>query len=497
MHGCANSYLGRELAYTRAVQNEPPELAEGQRLLDRYVIIDKIAAGGMATIYRALDERLDRVVCVKLLREDLAQDGGSTAGRREYRATHQHFLKEALALSRLQHPNTLRIYDFGYLEGTARPFQIAEFCDGGNLEQHVRARGALDPPEVLMILDAVTGALAEAHEKGIVHRDVKPSNILFGRVAGNMIAKLADFGIARSDAKPKKKDDGENTEEVVSTVALFSPRWAAPEQIAGGQIGTYTDVYATGLVAAFMLTGVPLFEGKVVRATFAERIVGDTLTRTRLQQTGTPKEAMPVLLRAIAARPDARINSARLFYEQLREALSEPEHGTSPHPRHDSFVSISYEEEIKGALTPEHAVAVPPLEEIQFGQRTVQLLDMDPLDLAVPTGKGFEARVRITLMFDRDGIRMNLKGLNCFMVRSGKAGLPTPAIVAKEDGVAQFVSSSREPLGQIVWSFGRPTDTGRAFGLDGQEMVVSYTRAAYAVALDVGRPHPVVVICKR
>lgn len=481
------------------VSTEPPDLAEGQRLLDRYVIIDKIAAGGMATIYRAHDERLDRVVCVKLLREDLAPDGGSTAGRREYRATYNHFLKEALALSKLQHPNTLRIYDFGYLPETPRPFQIAEFCDGGNLEQYVRARGALDPAEVLAILEQVTGALGEAHEKGIVHRDVKPSNILFGRVAGRMIAKLADFGIARSDVKPKQAD-GDSTEEVVSMVALFSPRWAAPEQIAGGSVGTFTDVYSLGLVAAFMLTGLPLFDGKAVRATFAERIVGDTLVKNRLVQTGTPREAMPPLLRAIAARPEARLASAKAFYEQLREALREPE-TSKARSKQDSYVSISVEEEIKGPVTgalpgmSERAVHVPPTEEMHFGERTIQLVDVDPLDLGVPTSKGFEARMRITLMFDRDGIRMNIKGLNCFLVR-GK-GLPTPAFVTKDDGSAEFVSSAREPLGQIVWSFGRPTDTGRAFGLDGKEMVVPYTRATYAVALDVGRPHPVVVVCKR
>jgi hypothetical protein len=261
-------------------------------------------------------------------------------------------------------------------------------------------------------------------------------------------------------------------------------------------VGTYTDVYALGLVAAFMLTGVPLFEGKAVRATFAERIVGDSLVRNRLTQTGIPREAMPALLRAIAARPEARLTSTRTFYEQLKEALSEPESGTSARAkREDSFVSISYESEIKGGA-PERAVEVPPHEELTFGERTVQLIDIDPLDLAIPTPKGFEARIRVTLMFDRDGIRMNLKGLNCFLVRGGK-GMPTPAIVTKEDASASFVSSTREPLGQIVWSFGRQAETGRAFGLDGQEMMVPYTRATYAVALDVGRPHPVVVVCKR
>src|SRR6185503_12503500 len=93
-----------------------PELSEGMRLLDRYSILDRIGSGGMATIYRATDDRLDRVVCVKLLRTTLVEGSGSTSGRAVYKATYTHFLQEALALSKLQHPNTLRIYDFGYLD---------------------------------------------------------------------------------------------------------------------------------------------------------------------------------------------------------------------------------------------------------------------------------------------------------------------------------------------------------------------------------------------
>src|SRR5438270_9323856 len=121
-----------------------PELSEGMRLIDRYTILDRIGSGGMATIYRATDDRLDRIVCVKLLRTTLVEGSGSTSGHRAvYEATYAHFLKEALALSKLQHPNTLRIYDFGYLdppgggaasEGDGAPFHISEYLDGGNLE---------------------------------------------------------------------------------------------------------------------------------------------------------------------------------------------------------------------------------------------------------------------------------------------------------------------------------------------------------------------------
>src|SRR4051812_22672430 len=240
------------------------ELAEGTRLLDRYTILDRIGSGGMATIYRATDDRLDRVVCIKLLRTTLVEGSGSnnTSGRAVYQATYSHFLQEALALSKLQHPNTLRIYNFGYLDDASpdpgAPFHVSEYLDGGNLETHIRLRGAIPADEALGILEGISGALAEAHEHGIIHRDIKPSNILFARVRGALVTKLADFGIAHSDLKKKQRADGPSAfdgMESVSTVALFSPRWAAPEQLCGSPEGPRTDVYALGLLACFMLTG--------------------------------------------------------------------------------------------------------------------------------------------------------------------------------------------------------------------------------------------------
>lgn len=481
------------------MKSEVPELAMGQVLLDRYTIIDEVGSGGMATIFRAHDERLDRIVCVKLLKEDISP-AGSTAGRSEYSATYEHFLKEALALSTLQHPNTLRIYDFGYLEGSARPFHVSEFLDGGNLEQRVRKHGALDVEEILAILDAVTGALSEAHDKSIVHRDVKPSNILFGRIGGQLIPKLADFGIAHSNLKLKHA--AEESGEHVSTVTLFSPRWAAPEQIAGSSVGPATDVYSLALVAAFMLTGIPVFDGKGVRATFAERVIGDNLVQRRLEGTGVPPEARPALVRALAANPNQRTPAVRPFFEQLRLALcSEPE---SPAPSHDasrdSRLSISVEHELVTGPLHEMTTHAPKHDEAFAGVRQLQLVDVDPIDLEIPTGRGIDVRFRATLLPDRDGVRLNVKGLNCFVARvlpGGGSGSPTPAIVSKDAGSASFISSTREPLGRVSWSFGIPTEDGNRLVFEGGEMVVPYTRATYAVALDVGAPHPVVIVCKR
>src|SRR5579859_2715776 len=305
-----------------SMKAEPQELPEGARLLDRYSIIDRVAGGGMATIYRALDDRLDRVVCVKLLRLELEQSG-STSGGAVYQATYSHFLREALALSKLSHPNTLRIYDFGYLEEGGRPFQISEFLDGGNLEQHLRARGALGADETLGILDRITGAVAEAHEQKIIHRDIKPSNILFSRVGELLMPKLADFGIAQCNLRkqPRNGEDDSGNWDSVSSIALFSPRWAAPEQFAGAPEGPSTDVYALGLVTAYMLSGHAPFEGPEVRTTFQDRVRGDDLLASRLVQSGIGGELKRVLLRAMAADPARRVSSPLVFFDEVRNVL--------------------------------------------------------------------------------------------------------------------------------------------------------------------------------
>ncbi|MFO0736052.1 MAG: serine/threonine-protein kinase [Labilithrix sp.] len=304
-----------------------PELFEGMRLLDRYSILDRIGSGGMATIYRATDERLERVVCVKLLRTTLVEGSGSTSGSRAvYKATYTHFLQEALALSKLQHPNTLRIFDFGYMKEDdgeqGAPFHVSEYLDGGNLESHVRLRGALPTNEAIGILEGICGACAEAHEHNIIHRDIKPSNILFARVRGELVSKLADFGIAHSNVpkkQPETRDDGFG--ESVSTVALFSPRWAAPEQLCGSPEGPRTDVYALGLLAIFMLSGTVLFGDDDVRLTFNDRVRGDTLVDSRIRQLGLSGDVARVLGKALLARPEDRISNAPDFAQRLREAL--------------------------------------------------------------------------------------------------------------------------------------------------------------------------------
>lgn len=532
------------------------ELAEGTRLLDRYTILDRIGSGGMATIYRATDDRLDRVVCIKLLRTTLIEGSGSnsTGGRAVYQATYSHFLQEALALSKLQHPNTLRIYDFGYLDASATaspepgaPFHVSEYLDGGNLETHIRLRGAIPADEALGILEGISGALAEAHEHGIIHRDIKPSNILFARVRGALVPKLADFGIAHSDLKKKQRIDAPSVVEVsesVSTVALFSPRWAAPEQLCGSPEGPRTDVYALGLLACFMLTGRVLFGDEDVRLTFNDRVRGDTLVGSRLAQIGVAGDVGRVLSHSMIARAEERIASAPELFEHLREALKvpvpksvapfpiepsqaqqayayqygpqpgspgpyaqhsqhaqhqpqPPPHGAAPQPQPGGAIALALEVEASGSMG---APLVQPAPErvTHYGERRVRFVQVhEKLDLSFVDTEGAPVRVRVTMLPGAAGAqqKLNVKGLTCFVARRGQR--PTPALTVTSDGAADLVSSTRQTLGELTWSFGQATPEGRVFVVDGRQLLVPYSEGQLSVALMLSPGNDLVVMCRR
>ena len=492
---------------------EPNDLPEGTRLLDRYTILDRVGSGGMASIYRATDERLDRVVCVKLLRLILEGSGRGT-GRNVYRASYAHFLKEALALSKLQHPNTLRIYDFGYL-GDGSPFQISEFLDGGNLETQVRSTGPFTPEEALAVLERIVGAIAEAHSHGIIHRDIKPSNILFSRVGEVLMPKLADFGIAQSKLRRGLDDEAPASEEhsdLVSTVALFSPRWAAPEQLAGSAEGPGTDVYALGLVTAYMLTGRVAFADTDVRAHFGDRIRGDAFVASRLDDLGLATPIRDVLLQALTADPTTRMASPEAFFDAIRAAIdARVPRGLPTGAFRRPFESITLLTDPGESDSGHDDLFVTPAERtIDLGTRKVRLVEInEKLDVLV-TGE-HDLRFRVTILpsglsarsnitENPAGFSINVKGLNCFVTKEN--GRPTPAIVAQDDGAASFVNGDKTRTGTLRWSFGTPTrnvgpGAGRVFAIDGIDLVVTYAEASQAVALDLGPDREVVVMCKR
>jgi eukaryotic-like serine/threonine-protein kinase len=476
-------------------------LAAGARLLNRYTIIDRVASGGMATIYRARDGRLYRVVCVKLLGLEL-EDPKSTSSLAIHNATYSHFLREALALSKLQHPNTLRIYDFGYLPEGHRPFQVSEFLDGGDLEQHLRARGALGVEETLAILDPITGALEEAHEQKIVHRDIKPSNILFARIGDVLMPKLADFGIAQSDLL-RRSWSGVALDDSGGKVALFSPRWAAPEQLTGDVQGPYTDVYALGLVTTYMLTGVVPFGGLRSQSPFAERIADDRLLQNRLKEIGIQGDLKDVLMGATAADPRTRCQSPRLFFEQLRAVLGGPRRSfptERPEPREPMESGMH---EVENPRPSEPGPLVVPSETSQtVGCRRVRVVEVyENLELAM-AGDGAEVRFRISILPEIGrSFRIHIKGLNCFVSKSdaASASRPTPAITAREDGKVCFVSTARKWLAQVSFAFGQaaPDGSGHVVPMAGTDLVVPAGEVRFALGLDLGPEREIIVMCKR
>ncbi|MCX5196814.1 Stk1 family PASTA domain-containing Ser/Thr kinase [Streptomyces sp. NBC_00249] len=201
------------------------------RVLDgRYRIDARIAAGGMATVYRAVDTRLDRVLALKVMHPALAADAGFV----------DRFIREAKSVARLAHPNVVAVFD----QGTDGPYTYLamEYVSGCTLRDVLRERGALQPRAALDILEPVLAALGAAHRAGFVHRDMKPENVLIG---DDGRVKVADFGLVRS------VDSATNTTgSILGTVSYL-----APEQIENGVTDTRVDVYACGVVLYEMLTG--------------------------------------------------------------------------------------------------------------------------------------------------------------------------------------------------------------------------------------------------
>ena len=203
--------------------------------LERYRLGELLGAGGMALVYRGYDPELARPVAVKLLADNLA-------GEPSFR---QRFLREAQAAARLSHPNIVQIYDVGELDG--RPYFVMEYVEGQTVAQHLHGRGRLPAAEVLTIALGVSSGLEHAHQAGVVHRDIKPQNLLLPAGGG---VKIADFGIARTL-------DGTAITEIGTL--LGTAAYAAPEQVAGLPVTEAADIYALGVVIFELASGTSPF----------------------------------------------------------------------------------------------------------------------------------------------------------------------------------------------------------------------------------------------
>lgn len=266
--------------YTTSVT--PPSLAP---LASRYRLGEVLGAGGMATVYEAIDERLQRAVAVKILRPDMA-------ARADVRA---RFEAEARAAARLTHPNVVAVFDTGEDDGV--PFLVMEQLPGETLADRLPTD---DVDWVLRVAGDVLGALGAAHAAGIVHRDVKPGNIL---IAADGCAKVADFGIAKS-LEVAAAADLTSTNQIVGT-----PAYVAPERILGEPATIRSDLYAVGVVLYEALGGRKPFEGSTPVAT-AYAIRHEEPPALSSLRSDLPPHVVAAVERAMARDPEARFADA-------------------------------------------------------------------------------------------------------------------------------------------------------------------------------------------
>lgn len=281
----------------------------GRRLLDRYELEEEIGRGGMGTVWRARDATLDRPVAVKLL--TLPPD---PTVRAQLRA---RFRQEAAVAARLSHPHVVHVYDYGTDPDTDQDFLVMELLRGVDLRRRLAERGPLGREGARVVLEAARG-LSAGHRAGLVHRDVKPSNLfLVGDGERIEFVKVLDFGIA----KPLDlESDGELT---LPGTSPHSPAYAAPEQlVAGGEVSPATDVFGLGLVAYEALTGQRPYDA----AARARLLAGERLPpRWDGPGAAVAPPLRPVLERALDPDPGRRYPDAAAFAEAWSAALRELE----------------------------------------------------------------------------------------------------------------------------------------------------------------------------
>ncbi len=269
---------------------------------ERYQLQEAIGRGGMATIYRGHDMRMDRVVAIKVLREVYSTDPKFVT----------RFQREAKAASSLQHPNIVQVYDYGQSEGNY--FIVMELVEGMDLRRYLRSRGVLAVDRAVIITHDIALGLGAAHRRQIVHRDVKPQNILVGHDGS---IKLTDFGIASV-----YKDI--NAERLTTTgMTLGTVQYYAPEQAQGEIVNPAADVYALGIVMYEMLTGRTPFEGDTPVAVAMQHIQDAPLAPSQLNPN-IPPALEEIILRCLEKVPDMRYRNGTLLARAL-ELLSEQE----------------------------------------------------------------------------------------------------------------------------------------------------------------------------
>lgn len=273
-------------------------IAKGQKINDRYEIEKLIGEGGMANVYLALDTILDRKVAVKVLRGDLAGDEKFV----------RRFQREALSASSLSHPNIVEIYDVGEDDGNF--YIVMEFIEGKTLKQLIKKRGVLSLPETMDIMLQLLDALASAHDSYIIHRDIKPQNIM---IKESGLVKITDFGIAMAL---------NNAQLTQTNSVMGSVHYLPPEQASGKGSTIRSDIYSLGILMFEMLTGKMPFKGDSA-VEIALKHMKEPLPSVRDLNPVVPQSVENIILKASAKNPKNRYRDVRQMAEDIKTSLDE------------------------------------------------------------------------------------------------------------------------------------------------------------------------------
>jgi serine/threonine-protein kinase len=272
----------------------------GKLLDNRYEILELIGSGGMSRVYKARCHRLNRLVAIKILREDLAQDA-------EFR---RRFHDESQAVAMLSHPNIVAVYDVS--RSSELEYIVMELIDGITLKQYMQRKGnKLNWREALHFMTQIVKALGHAHSRGIIHRDIKPHNVMVLRDGS---VKVADFGIARLAS------DGHST---LTQEALGSVHYISPEQARGSRIDARSDLYSAGVVLYEMITGRLPFEGDTPVSVAIQHINSIPLSPREIDPS-IPEGLETITMHAMAPDPNNRYSSADEMLEELEEFRKNP-----------------------------------------------------------------------------------------------------------------------------------------------------------------------------
>jgi serine/threonine-protein kinase len=282
--------------------DEPQVEMIGRLIGGRYRLIAPLGEGGMATLWRAIDEQLDREVAAKLLRPQFGADPGFTA----------RFKQEARSAGSLAHPNIVSVYDYGTDGDDGPQYIVMQLVDGQDLSAILRDRGTLSSDDAARVAVEVASALEAAHRRGIVHRDVKPGNIL---ITDDGDVKVTDFGIARAVSEASM---------TVTGTTLGSVHYFSPEQAAGDEVTGASDVYSLGIVLYEMLTGRRPFEGDSAAGVALRRINEDAPSPSAIGKP-VPRGLEAILMRALARDPRQRYPDAGSLAEALRAWRRDPD----------------------------------------------------------------------------------------------------------------------------------------------------------------------------